>query len=263
MDIASGLNAAQSSKSDWRRRPEFYFPADDCDEFEPGLLNMSPAWYESGHDVRTYYSSTDERALSRKQFDNLALPTTSPLLKTKRGKEWCRRMRRVNALISGMLRVMHPYQFQASQRLRTQLDDAGHGLRDMLTQWGALPFNAATLIANRETPYHRDSKTNLRCYDIMTSVGSYTKARMHLKGFGIVIQNMPGTIVAVPGKTTRHGVERGDDERLCLAMYVRESLYERGKVRLPDWPEQSLYSSYIGPRTAGLRQLQPRYNVFD
>lgn len=162
-------------------------------------------------------------------------------------------MRRTNALYSAMLRIMHPEQYEASQRLSAELRKQLN-LRAVLSRWGALPFNAVTFVSNRESPYHRDSKTALRLFDIMTSVGSYSNAPMHLPGLGIVVQNYPGTVIALSGRTFQHGVPAFDGDRICYAMYVREALYERKSIRLPPLPQEDMYKEFMGPE-AGLALL--------
>lgn len=157
------------------------------------------------------------------------------------------------------MRIMHPQQYVAASDLTAALAGVP-AVHSTMTGWGVGPFNAVSLIANRETPLHRDPKTTLRSYDMMTSVGSFVSAPMHLEGLGVEIMNAPGTVITLPGKTVRHAVERCEGEHVCFAYYARAALFERYHIRLPSWPEQSFYQHWVGTHSP-FRRCQGQYPV--
>ncbi|THH19358.1 hypothetical protein EUX98_g8788, partial [Antrodiella citrinella] len=171
--------------SSWRGNHSYFKNPAHCTLIHPGYVNFSPGWYEAGHDD-----------------DATAVPAPSPLLQSPAGSLWCETLTDVHAILAGAMRIMHPQQYVAA----SDLTNALAGVEDVhtaITNWGVGPFNAVSVIANRETPHHRDPGTTLRCYDMMISVGPFTSAPMHLEGLGIEIENTPGTLIVLPGKTTR------------------------------------------------------------
>lgn len=220
---------------------------------------MSPAWYESGHQVcqcRVVLTNVNSE-----QDAPGAVPRCSQGLASARGNAWSDQTKEVMALLSSALRVMNPGQYHAMRRVHDTITRANHCV-DSLQRWAATAFSAVSIISNRRTPFHRDPQTYLRCYDLLVSVGEYQNAPIVLDGLNIQIQNNPGTIVAVPGKTIRHGVPRCAGPRVCYALYARESLFKRFKVRLPPWMEQDIYSDCLGPvNRSNVRGLPPRYPI--
>ena len=187
------------------------------------------------------------------KHDMNAKPCTTPQLLSGAGQRAMRLAREPTALLSGVLRIIHPEQYQAAQ----QITDAVLGAelcQEALDTWGAVCFHGLSLIANRQTPAHRDPLTNLCCFDIMTSVGSFREARMKLSHMGVDINIRPGMVIALLGKVVRHEVAC-IGERLCWAFYARDGLYERFGIRAPPWMTQSFY-------VADERWLRPLPSLF-
>jgi hypothetical protein len=51
-DLESVLKVNWNRPTDWRSGPEFYRPAEDG--LKPGTINISPAWFEQGHEVHSH-----------------------------------------------------------------------------------------------------------------------------------------------------------------------------------------------------------------
>lgn len=185
------------------------------------------------------------------------LPKSTPLLRSERGQAWCVAMRDPHALLSGIMRVVHPDQYKATRAVHKAIQSTEN--EGLLEAWGAVGFHATSIICNRETPLHRDPLTNFRCYDILSSIGHYTGARMSFPGLNAQIPNEPGTVVAVMGKTVWHGVEKAMGDRVCHAYYAREALFRRNLVRFPAWMEQAKYDKDVGSVRGALRCLPLPY----
>jgi hypothetical protein len=41
--------------SNWRINSKFFAPMHDCRHIAPGAINLSPAWFDQGHDVRNKF----------------------------------------------------------------------------------------------------------------------------------------------------------------------------------------------------------------
>ena len=54
---------------------------------------------------------------------------------------------------------------------------------------------------------------------------------------GVRLKYSPGTVVGISGKIVRHGVSGWDEggERVCLASYLRTSVFRRLGVEMPHW----------------------------
>ncbi|KAH8077280.1 hypothetical protein BXZ70DRAFT_1013017 [Cristinia sonorae] len=60
-EIKRGHPTGRNPAAGWRSDPSFYKEAEETQPVSPGVFNMSPAWYESGH-----------------EYDMRAVPTTTP-----------------------------------------------------------------------------------------------------------------------------------------------------------------------------------------
>lgn len=174
-----------------------------------------------------------------------ATPTPSPVLDTTQGRHWASKMNSVHALLNSAMRTMHPHQYAAVQALGKSLQ-VFPAVASALGSWDCTPFNALSIIVNRESPLHRDPKTDVWCYDLMVSVGMFKTVPMLLEGLEVRIENTPGTVIALPGKSILHGVSRCTGDQVCYAYYAREALYDRLHVQLPGFPEQCLYEEWLG-----------------
>lgn len=122
------------------------------------------------------------------------------------------------------------------------------GVTDVLLAW-CLPFTAVSVIANRESPLHRDTRAPIAAHDLLLSIGGMrswpcrlgpatkTNGRMHLPGLGVVLDYVSGSMVSINGKLVRHSVSESRNERVCLAFYLRESVLRTLGVTLPPWWE--------------------------
>jgi hypothetical protein len=157
----------------------------------------------------------------------------------KGGYQWLREMRETSALLSAMLRVMHPDLYECGRKTIQELCQY-EDLHPALASWPSV-FNAVTILSNRETPLHRDNYSREQWYDILTTIGPYQQATLELPGIGLKLQYNPGTVVGFSGKILRHGVPQCDGERVCLAYYMRDKVHERMGVEAAQWMKYKRY----------------------
>lgn len=161
------------------------------------------------------------------------------------GKKWMEDFADAGALMSGIMRVMHPDQYRMAWEMMVRLKS----VRPLaaLHTWPTL-FNAVTIVANRQCPLHREPEGSYPWYDILVSIGSYKTAPMYLRSLGFQVLNGPGTIVGFSGKTVCHGVADAAGHRICHAFYMRESIQDFLGVRPANWMTQEVYRPWVGEK---------------
>lgn len=140
-------------------------------------------------------------------------------------------MKTHSAIIGGILSIVHPKQYLAGTSslkvLHQQPEhviDSGR-LKEILNDWST-PFQAISIISNRITPPHRDTKGVKRWMDILVAVGAYQTGWLGLRGLGVKFDYAPGTVIAMPGRVLTHAAEC-DGDRACIAYYMRENVTDR------------------------------------
>ncbi|KAH8084375.1 hypothetical protein BXZ70DRAFT_1011243 [Cristinia sonorae] len=134
-----------SDSGSWRNNSRYF--ARNVTVLPNGCLNMSPAWYEMGKEQ---------------------LSLTSPVFKHPDSgiDNWIGELRDFHALCTGVLRIMHPHLYRASQQLFQKL---AAEMSRFYGSWG-LPFTAVSIISNRWSPFHRDTKASPSMYDMLVTV---------------------------------------------------------------------------------------------
>lgn len=151
-------------------------------------------------------------------------------------------MYETSSLLSAILAVVHPGLYRSGSETIQRLWQGQPHLNSALQHWGSV-FNAVTILANRETPQHRDNLSRAEWYDMLASVGLYQDAIFELPGVGVRLSYYSGTVIAFSGKILRHGVPECEGERVCLAYYMRDNVHERMGVEAASWMKTRLYSS--------------------
>ena len=150
------------------------------------------------------------------------------------------------AILSGILSIVHPAQYEMGMKIHTSLEARGQS-PDVISHWPSAQ-TAISIISNRETPFHRDEKGRMQWYDLLSSIGQYTKAPLYLSPLNIRFDNTPGSVCAFSGMALRHGVRKCAESRISIASYLRDDVREGEKIAAADWMTQSVYSSFVGPR---------------
>lgn len=165
---------------------------------------------------------------------------------------WCRKTRTLSTLLGGTLKIIHPELHALGRSALNELRDPGSGplpwfihgedirLGNVLEEW-LHPFSAVSVIVNRTTPCHRDSKGRNSWMDILATVGDYSFGRLELPGLGVRLEYEPGTVVGLLGKVVRHGASEVVGERMCLAYYMRDKVHQRLGVPAGTWMNVDTY----------------------
>ena len=148
-------------------------------------------------------------------------------------------MQETHILLTGILAITHPKLYQSAIVMRDRMR-ADPGVAEYIDRWG-MPFSAVSLIANRQTPIHRDEKSLYTAADILLNTGHHTFTSMSLGSLGLRISYQPGTVIVLAGRLVAHGVTQFTGDRLCNAYYFREILYRRLRIRDPGFMTQQAY----------------------
>ncbi|KAI6029018.1 hypothetical protein EDC04DRAFT_2572698 [Pisolithus marmoratus] len=104
-----------------------------------------------------------------------------------------------NAMISGVLSIIHPVLYKAGiqgiekLKMETTLNNSIMGRA--LAVW-PMAFTNISLISNRACPLHCDPHSSGNWYDITANVGDHSSCIMSIPTLGVELVYDPGTIVA-------------------------------------------------------------------
>ncbi|KAG2030059.1 hypothetical protein BDR03DRAFT_879317 [Suillus americanus] len=211
--LAPMLKTSIKADGIWRTNQEWFTLHFENDVLTPGCLNLSPAWFQQGHEV-----GSDEMRISVSA--SLKGPSSEDILKA---------IARPAAIATAALRVMHPQQYWTGLQAFASLGDKA-GSKELLKmsetlQYWAMVFNILTIICNRETLNHRDHSSILECFDILTSVGNYSNAQMSIPSLQLEVRYDPGCMIAFSGWIVRHGVHAVEGDQIGWAWYMRDAVH--------------------------------------
>ena len=152
---------------------------------------------------------------------------------------WLIDMCETSALISAILRVIHPKLYISGRDTLRSMRGLDH-LHPILGIWSSV-FNVVTVLSNHIMPLHRDNYSRPQWYDILTTIGPYTDANMELPRVGLSLKYSSGTVIGFSGKLLRHGVPHVNRERICLAYYMRDKVQERMEMEVAPWMKMEYY----------------------
>lgn len=117
-------------------------------------------------------------------------------------------------------------------------------IAEILKIWNSV-FSGISIIANRETPPHRDTGTLDRWFDILATIGGDYDTVLKLDSISVELAYRSGTVVLFSGATLVHSVAASKANRVCFAYFMKNRIHERFGVRAPNWMELSVYSNNI------------------
>lgn len=134
---------------------------------------------------------------------------------------------------------MHPEQYWAGLRTLSNLGNIAVSkdlpqMPEALQYWASV-FNTLSIISNRETPHHRDHMSIAECFDILTTVGNYSNARMTMPNLQLEFKYNSGCMIAFSGRIVRHGVYDVEGDRIAWAWYMRDAVHIYAGVPSCGW----------------------------
>ncbi|KAG2030490.1 hypothetical protein BDR03DRAFT_1017087 [Suillus americanus] len=123
----------------WLTNQEWFTPHSENDVLTPGCVNLSPAWFQQGH-------------------ENQSDPEVSASLKGPSSEDILKAIARPAAIATVALRVIHPQQYWTGLQAFVSLGDKAGSkelpkMSETLQYWATV-FNILTIICNWETPNH-------------------------------------------------------------------------------------------------------------
>ncbi|KAG2108098.1 hypothetical protein BD769DRAFT_1352873 [Suillus cothurnatus] len=205
--LKRSITGSGHSKAHWRCQDEYFSPGSG--QLQPGCINVAPAWFQLGHNV----SASLQGPVGNMYLNSIARPAV---------------------IASAALRVMHPRQYWEGLTNMVTLGSLANEMElqqmpEKLCKWASV-FSALSIVSNRETPFHRDTLSRMQWFDILTSVGHYSHARMLLPSLQIDLRYDSGVMVGMSGRAVRHGVHKVDGDRICWAWYMRDNLHDFTKT---------------------------------
>ena len=114
------------------------------------------------------------------------------------------------------------------------LDFNDTAMLETLSLWPTV-FTNVSLIANRETPLHRDPRSQANWFDLLVNVGDHNGCVLSLPSLGVELAYNSGTVVAFSGRLLQHGANAVDGNRYCLTYYMRDNIHRWLNVPQCDW----------------------------
>jgi hypothetical protein len=142
------------------------------------------------------------------------------------------------AIISAMFMVTHPAQYRhAAEARHSTLTDAYVTSRwPECRKWPTV-FTGISVMTNRVTPAHCDSKGENSGYDALVSVGTADAAILTLADLGATFSYPPQTVVFLTGRVLTHEVkEWGNGDRTCYAHWTRQAVFKKFGFAPTEWP---------------------------
>ncbi|KAF7984919.1 hypothetical protein HWV62_9819, partial [Athelia sp. TMB] len=200
------------------RHANYHAPADGG-LFGAGTLNLSPGWFQQGHErlVDGLHISQDMQKKGVHSF-----------LNQNYGFE---------LFINSVTSVMNPQLYSSGlQAIQTIQGDCPH------IPWHSV-WSAMALIVNRETPYHRDTGGSISMHDVLVSAGTHQDCYIEVAELGAEFSYLPATMLGLAGKALKHRVKSwAGGERICSAHFMRDEVHNRFGLPRPAWP---LWDNYL------------------
>ncbi|KAI6019071.1 hypothetical protein EDC04DRAFT_2902018 [Pisolithus marmoratus] len=136
---------------------------------------------------------------TKMQFDT---PDISKDLNRDASLEWLQAMAVPNAMISGVLSIIHPPLYKVGiegiEKLKTETALNNPIMARALVVWPTA-FTNISLISNRPCPLHHDPHSSGNWYDITANVGDHSSCIMSIPTLGVELVYDPGMVVAFSG----------------------------------------------------------------
>jgi hypothetical protein len=139
------------------------------------------------------------------------------------------------------LSLIHPELFKSGLLMLRKLRQL-EGTQEIAKEWQSV-YNGISIISNRQTPFHWDSKGRPEWYDTLINYsGTGGRPRLVLKDLGMDLEYSSGTVVGFCGSILQHGVGTwGNGDRVCYAHFMQESVRKRLDVPPAGWVDQRMY----------------------
>ena len=118
--------------------------------------------------------------------------------------------------------------------------------KDIALKWQSV-FTGVSIISNRVTPLHRDSRGRPQWFDLLANFSEgRSTPRFLITELGLDLEYSSGIVLGFCGSILEHEVKAwGQGDKICYAHFMRESVRKRLHVSPPGWVNRSVYEQYI------------------
>ncbi|KAK7434929.1 hypothetical protein VKT23_019932 [Stygiomarasmius scandens] len=191
----------------------------------PGVANFSFGWRGCGK------GWTDDVVKSSLSLKEPASEVVSTQL-------WLERITDLQVIISLILSIIHPVLFDAAKEVLDYcVKPSSHDGEtfEWASRWNSV-FTALTVISDRITPEHVDSRGSPRYFDALVSLGTATSPKIAFKELDSTFSYKAGTIIFFAGRGWTHEVgDWGSGARVCYASYIRREMIEGHGETVDSW----------------------------
>ena len=116
--------------------------------------------------------------------------------------------------------------------------------KEIAQQWQSV-YTGISIIWNRRTPFHWDSKGRPEWYDTLVSYSvRRTRPLLSIQDLGLDLNYASRTVVSFCGTILEHQVSSwGVGDRICYAHFMQELVSKRLDVSPAGWVKQEIYLS--------------------
>jgi hypothetical protein len=115
---------------------------------------------------------------------------------------------------------------------------------ELANQWQSV-YTGVSVISNRVTPSHRDSRGRAEWFDTLISYSDpRVTPRLLIEDIGLDLEYRSGAVISFCRTLLKHRVDSwGHGDRVCYAHFMREEVRKRLDVTAAGWLYQSRYNS--------------------
>lgn len=154
---------------------------------------------------------------------------------------WFQSIYPILAVLSGVLKIVHPEQYALGMSLLEELPQHPQHLSnpefmlDLLARW-ALPFSGMAVLVNRSTAAHRDKGGFSTFFDLCTTFGHYSSVPFKLPQVRTTLSYSPGCSIILLAKIFIHEVPAIPADRVALILFTKDHIAETLKLSPCGWP---------------------------
>jgi hypothetical protein len=155
--------------------------------------------------------------------------------------DWLGLSKEVEIFLNLTISLINPPLFQSGLQMLHILRKS-ELTKEIANQWQSI-YTGISIISNRTTPAHRDSKGRPEWYDTLISYSDpSTRPRLLIDDVGLDLDYPSGTVVSFCGSIFSHEVKYwGEGDRVCYAHFMREAVRKRLDVAAAGWLQRELY----------------------
>lgn len=137
--------------------------------------------------------------------------------------------------------MIHPELFKCGLDILRNLRNLETTM-EIAKKWQSV-YTGISIISNRITPAHRDSKGRPEWFDLLMNYsGTNAKPTILINDLGLDLKYSSGTVIGLCGNIFEHEVGSwGVGDRVCYAHFMRESVRERFDVLPAGWVNRNIY----------------------